>query len=553
MNRQIRLIAAVALGIYGSVLMWGLLAGQSARVKPASAQSPPPTAAASCDFTSITVAVGSNPRFRISDTLPGGTISRTIYFANHQPGVTTVSVAIPDACYVWGGAAFSRTEPVPLEPENVTNQRWLTYPVGIDHSSTTVILTSSQYITGSVLPASHKVALSFIQDIVPPRNVAIEAPPYTTETEFPVSWTATDDTSGLAFYTVAYSGTVYTAWQIWLERTRARSDFFSAPVQGAKYIFLVVAYDHVGNYAWRDIETYVDFPRTYLPLVLRGHPPEPTGSVTIESGSTTTHQPSVTLVLSATVEKDEVTEMRIRNKDTNWSDDDWEPFNPTRAWTLASDGSGLRTVYAQFRGSQGGISAPVSDQIYLALNGGFEDGYSQTAWQRIEEPLPVAIVQSIVEKLGGSTPPAGGDYALLLGNPDYPCAHDGVPVGHAAAEQMFSLPPNAKKLAFEYIVWSQDACLGITYDRFEVYINDVLAFHDGNQVYEGLGCEHWWRVPGPENPRDSGQTSGWATGEIDLSGYAGENVVVSFRNYNRIDGWYNTYTYIDSVSVEGRW
>jgi hypothetical protein len=553
MNRKIRLVTAGVLGICGLMLAWGLLAGKSAQARPVRAQSLPPTDAALCDFTSIAVTAGSNSGFRISDTLPGGTINRTIYFANHESDVITISAATAGDCYVWGGAAFGRTEPALFEPGNVTSQRWITYPVDINHSSTTVILTSSQHITGSVLLPASRVVLSFVQDITPPHNVAIEAPSYTTRTEFPVSWTARDNSSGLAFYTVAYSGTVYTTWQIWLERTRIQSGIFNAPVQAARYVFLVVAYDHVGNYAIRDTATHVDSLRTYLPLVLRSHPPTPEGSITIEGGSTTTYQPSVTLALSATVSSDEVIEMRIRNTDTNWSDDDWEPFNPTKAWTLASDTSGLRTVYAQFRGSQGGVSASASDQIYLARNGGFEDGYNQTAWQQIEDPLPVDIVQSIVEKPDGSTPPAGGNYALLLGNPDYPCTHDGVPVGYGAAEQVFSLPPQAERLVFDYIVWSQDACLGITYDRFEVYINDFLTFHDGNQIYEGLSCEHWWRVPSPENPRDPGRTSGWATGEIDLSGYAGQTVVVSFRNYNRIDGWYSTYTHIDNVSVEGGW
>jgi hypothetical protein len=553
MNRRIRALIVIVISTWGVLLTWVLLMGSSAAVDPASAQGLPSTNATLCSFTSVAVTAGSNTRFHISDTLPGGTISRTIYFANHQPGVITISAATSDACYVWGGAAFSRTEPVLLEPTNVDNLREVEYPVHPDHSSTTVVLTSSQYITGSTLMPAYRVVLTFTQDVVPPYDLVIKAPPYTTETEFPVSWAAKDAASGVAFYTVAYSGTVYTAWQTWLEKTRIQSDTFSAPVQVAEYIFLVVASDHVGNYTTRDTATYVGLFRTYLPLVSRSHPPTPTGSITIESGATTAYQASVALALDATAESDEVTEMRIRNSDTDWSDDDWEPFNPTKAWTLASDDNGLRTVYAQFRGSRGGVSDPVSDQIYLALNGNFEDGYSQTAWREMEDPLPVEIVQSIVEKPGGSTPPADGSYALLLGNPDYPCAHDGVPMGYAAAEQTFKLPFNAEKLVFKYIVWSQDACLGITYDRFEVYINDFLTFHDGNQVYEGLGCEQWWRVPGPDNPRGAGQTSGWATGEIDLSGYAAQDAVISFRNYNRIDGYFNTYTYIDGVAVEGAW
>lgn len=554
MNRQIRLLITIGLSVCGLILALGLLVNSSPAAKPASAQSLSPTEALPCDFTAITVTAGSpSTRFGISDTLPGGTLGRTIYFANHYIGSITISVATRDACYVWGGAAFSRTEQVLLEPGNAANLRWIDYPVHPDHSSTTAILTSSLNITGSVLLPAHRVVLTFTQDIDPPYDVVIVSPPHTTDLQFPVLWEASDAGSGISFYTIIYSGTGYTAWQEWLPWTTVQFGTFNAPVRGAEYIFQVWAHDYVGHQAIRNTATYVDLLHIHLPLVLHSRPPTPIGSVVIESGATTAYRPSVTLVLNATVDGDEVTEMRIRNEDTNWSDDAWEPFKPAKAWTLASGGSGLRTVYAQFKGSMGGVSDPAFDQIYLAPNGDFEDGYTQAAWQEVENPLPVDVVQSIVEKSGGPTPPADGSYALLLGNPDYPCAFDGVPVGYAAVEQTLSLPPNAESLVFKYIVWSQDACLGITYDRFEVYINDSLTFHDGNQVYEGLGCGHWWRVPGPENPRGPGQTSGWANGKIDLGGYAGQDIVVSFRNYNRIDGWYNTYTYIDSVAVEGGW
>jgi hypothetical protein len=555
MNRQIRLLITIGLSVCGLILALGLLVNSSPPAKPASAQSLSPTEALPCDFTAITVtAYSPSSRFRISDTRPGGAVGRTIYFANHHLGSITISVATRDTCYVWGGAAFSRTERVLLEPGDTPNLRWIEYPVHPDHGSTTVILTSSLTITGSVLLPAHRVVLTFTQDIDPPHDAVIVSPPYTTDVQFPVFWEADDADSGISFYTVAYSGTDYTTWQEWLPWTTVHSSTFNAPVRGAEYIFQVWACDYVGHQAIHNTATYVDLLHIYLPLVMRIPPPPPTGSVAIESGVATAYRPSVTLVLNATAGSDETIEMRIRNEDTNWSDDAWEPFKSTKAWTLASGGSGLRTVYAQFRGNWGGVSDPASDQIYLAPNGDFEDGYTQAAWQEVENPLPVDVVQSIVEKSGGPTPPADGSYALLLGNPDYPCAFDGVPIGYAGAEQAFSLPPDAESLVFRYIVWSQDACLGITYDRFEVYINDSLAFHDGNQVYEGLDCPYWWRVPGPENPRGAGQTSGWATGEIDLSGYAGQDVVVSFRNYNRNDdGWFNTYTYIDSVAVEGGW
>jgi hypothetical protein len=103
-------------------------------------------------------------------------------------------------------------------------------------------------------------------------------------------------------------------------------------------------------------------------------------------------------------------------------------------------------------------------------------------------------------------------------------------------------------LFFNYVIYSQDASTNPSYDRFEVYVNNTLQFSDGNMITTGLNCR-WFRVPGIENPRN-GQINGWATGMIDLNPYRGTTVTVSFRNYNRLDGWYNTYTYLDNVHIE---
>lgn len=200
------------------------------------------------------------------------------------------------------------------------------------------------------------------------------------------------------------------------------------------------------------------------------------------------------------------------------------------------------------------FTTTVRTEIYLPLvlrdyapftNGSFEAGLS--AWRVVESPLPVAIVSSVEERPSGSTPPADGSKILLLGDTGYTCGD--VPLGHAAAEQTFTVPQDATALTFKYIMWSQDASIKEKYDRFEVYLNSDLKFFDGNQVKQGLSCGRWWRVPGPDNPR-GGQTNGWATGEIDLSAYIGQNITLSFRNYSRFDNWYNTYTYIDDVRIE---
>ncbi|HDD25087.1 MAG TPA: hypothetical protein ENF52_06595 [Chloroflexi bacterium] len=306
-----------------------------------------------------------------------------------------------------------------------------------------------------------------------------------------------------------------------------------------------------GDITWQEIcapETLLNAKAyIYLPAVLRSYPPQPTGSLVIAQGNPTVFHPSVALTLSATVAGgDVVTQMRFSDDKVQWSD--WEPFNTTKSYTLPSNTSGLKTVYAQFRGGKGGVSDTVSDQVYLSINGSFEDG-NLSGWQKKESPLPVELQDSVQEQSGGTTPPADGNHVVLLGDTDYSC--NGVPLGYAAIEQVFHVPSGPSQLTFKYIIWSQDASIKGTYDRFEVYVNGELKFYDGNMVND-LSCSQWWRVPSSDNPR-GGQTTGWATGEVDLSAYAGQNVTISFRNYSRYDHWYNTYTYIDRITIEGDW
>ncbi len=543
------------IGVMFLTLAWGLLLlfmlhlGAPPVTATVNTQEPP------CTFGAIYISARPTATFPISDTLPGSAISRTVYFANHESGMIGILTVISNTCYVWGGAAFSQTEPVQFQPGG-TNWLWLLYPVGTVHGSTSVVLTSSQYITGSMLlPADH-VALSFTQDITPPHDVIITAPVRSVEPTIPLSWSATDAHSGIAFYTIQSRRATSTTWHTILTHTTDSTATFTAPITDAKYAFRAIAYDYVGNRAISDERSaYVGFSYVYLPLVLRHYPPPaPVGDVRIAGGETTIYDSSVTLDLSAAVERGAVTEMRLRNEDTEWREADWEPFASTRSWQLSDGSNGPRVVYAQFRSNLGAVSAPVADRTYLLLNGNFEAGPALSAWRTTENPLPVSIVQHVSERPEGVTPPADGDHILLLGNPDYECAPDGAPEGSATVEQTLSLPADVHQLTFKYVMWTQDVSLGVTYDRFEVYIDEELAFFDGNQIND-LDCDTWRRIPGPENPRGAPQpsTSGWAIGTIDLSPYAGQDVIVSFRNYHRIDGWYSTYTYVDAIVVTGRW
>ena len=109
-----------------------------------------------------------------------------------------------------------------------------------------------------------------ILDRQPPTNVTITAPEHISATQFLVSWSAQDATSGVATYTVAYSGTAYTSWQDWLTNTTALSETFTALATDTDYIFRVTAYDRAGNSAEGMATTHVGPFRVYLPLTLRG-------------------------------------------------------------------------------------------------------------------------------------------------------------------------------------------------------------------------------------------------------------------------------------------
>ncbi len=193
---------------------------------------------------------------------------------------------------------------------------------------------------------------------------------------------------------------------------------------------------------------------------------------------------------------------------------------------------------------------PIVTKDYACFsNGSFEFGLA--GWSTVEAPLPISVVSSVQEKPSGSTSPADGAKAALLGNTAYSC--DSVPLGNAAVEQTFLVPGDATKLTFKYIIWSQDASPNDQFDRFEVYINDTPVFEDGNRHNRDLNCSNWWRVPGPEaeNSRPTDASGKWAVATItEIGSYAGQTITLSFHNYSRHDNWYNTYTYIDDIRIE---
>ncbi len=282
--RAITLLAASTLAVCGLALTLNLLTRSPLALADVSAQNLHRTQDDPCGFTAITVTADLGATYHISDTLPGSVNDRIIYFANHEPGIITITAAVsntaPISCHVWGGTAFGRTEAPHSEflVGAESDRRWITYPLSITHGSATLILTSSLNITGSLLPPHHTTVLTFTQDITPPHDIHIVAPEHTAATVFPVSWSIWDEGSGIVSYTAEYSGTAYTAWQAWQTNTITTSGAlavgtFSATHTETSYIFRIITYDHVGHDTSARAETFVGPFRIYLPLVLHDYPP----------------------------------------------------------------------------------------------------------------------------------------------------------------------------------------------------------------------------------------------------------------------------------------
>lgn len=304
----------------------------------------------------------------------------------------------------------------------------------------------------------------------------------------------------------------------------------------------------------------------YLPLVMRSYPPVPKGNIVIEGGSPTVYRLNVSLALSATVSNDTVAEMRFSNDNQSWSD--WKPYSTTwSGWSLADGISGLRTVYAQFKGAKGGISSPVYDTIYLAWNGDFESGLDH--WLRGQGSFNghgTGLPQSVVSFEGSSR--------VLLG---MTTAQDGnIPVGYGYVAQAFAVPSNAR-LSFKYRVVSRDTIKGTEkyYDSFEFSVNkapwdildadrDARGCNDPNRLnptttltpsVDGLVFCGGQIVPANQLPKS--WDSGWREVTIDMSAFAGRTVTLYMALWSREyqsaywndKAYYNTYAYVDDVRM----
>jgi hypothetical protein len=134
--------------------------------------------------------------------------------------------------------------------------------------------------------------------------------------------------------------------------------------------------------------------------------------------------------------------------------------------------------------------------------------------------------------------PYCGNYSALLGKPGYPC-NNGVPIGSAWMSRSVEVPSSGSPfLSFWYRIYTQDRNPSEPwkYDYFAVSINGNEVFKDSNT----------------DLPTDcTTYDLGWREGIVYLGTYtAGQIIEITFYNYNRYDNNYNTYTYVDCVSVQ---
>ncbi|MGE5483879.1 MAG: right-handed parallel beta-helix repeat-containing protein [Ignavibacteriales bacterium] len=126
----------------------------------------------------------------------------------------------------------------------------------------------------------------------------------------------------------------------------------------------------------------------------------PTGSITINSGYSSTTSRDVTLTLSSA----DAVSMRVSNE-PGMGDAEWASFASSRPWTML-EGYGPKVVYAQFRDQAGNESVIYSDSITLERRTGGGGGGGGTTPPPVQPPV---VAGSTTEEVGKET---GGTVAL---------------------------------------------------------------------------------------------------------------------------------------------
>lgn len=225
---------------------------------------------------------------------------------------------------------------------------------------------------------------TIILETVAPTATVGSLAAYQNSASFPVSWSATDATSGPATYDLQFRDGLAGTWTDWITATAALSSTFSG--QDARtYSFRARAKDNAGNQG--------DYPAEAQAQTTVDATP-PTGSISAPAYASST---AITLTLAAT-DTFGVAGMAFSSDGSSWGA--WEPFTTTRSSTLTS-GDGQKTVYARFQDSAGNTSSPVSTTVTLdAMPPGQpfpDDGVSGVS----RNPTPTFSWAAVTDNLSG--------------------------------------------------------------------------------------------------------------------------------------------------------
>lgn len=203
----------------------------------------------------------------------------------------------------------------------------------------------------------------------------------------------------------------------------------------------------------------------------------------------------------------------------------------------------------------------VPDTIAI-INGGFEIG-DFTGWLADGEIDSAVIDELDIDGRTGSaiSDPLEGAYSAELGNPLY--QNDSVPVDYAEIRQRIFVPKDKTRLTFSYRILTHDVVYSTYFaqyvDTFEVYINSTNVNDEdrdvrcSDQLGEASGNAGLILCDGKEsNPTlyDPPADLDTKTAAVDLSEHEGKSVEIIFRVYNRRDGLFNTWAYVDDVKFE---
>lgn len=219
-------------------------------------------------------------------------------------------------------------------------------------------------------------------------------------------------------------------------------------------------------------------------------------------------------------------------------------------WVLENE----RTIYLPRTDSPPPLptATPIPPRPAAITNGDFEDG--ATGWTLNESGATIAA--SVVDTDGIT------GRSILLGNPDYEFSK--VPVGFAEAKQTVIIPFDAETLHFDFRIHTEDRMFNPEqrrlFDTFEIYINGVPT-----DVERSAACIDSSNAPVTNGNRiilcagntdeateDSGPPTIISRSEsIALPASMLESQIeITFRIYNRVDSYWNSWVYIDNVRIE---